>query len=230
MLEDDNYDDDDDRRSVGSSMTSPFPAHQLGGHFGIPYHGHSPLGTHESPFAASQIFSQTDGPFNLYSIGETSWKRQRSDDGDNESRPETPLNDLQDPPWDVHDNIPVPFRKGLIDADKDDSSNTVSDSYMDSSANTVASENVEGSALSNPETGAIPFPGSSPSSNQQSSIQFPGSSSSPDRADSPHPVRSRVSSLAEDVHTPLLRSRVHSRFGELHMGEAGWRTRRESSA
>ena len=77
----------------------------------------------------------------------------------------------------------------------------------------------------------IPFP----TNGTKSTITFPGGSPEyPHGFDSPYPssqFRSRVNSYAEtEIPTPFLRSRVQSRLGDLAMGEAGWRTRRESTA
>jgi 1-phosphatidylinositol-3-phosphate 5-kinase len=83
-------DDEDDHRSVFSSITS---------HATMP----------QSPFAASQLFHRTDEPYSLFSIAET--KRQVSDDGSgsSRSRPLTPGAE-----WD----LPAPFRRNLADEDE----------------------------------------------------------------------------------------------------------------
>lgn len=84
-------DDDEDRRSVMSSITS-----------------HAALS--QSPFAASQLFYRTDEPYSLFSIAET--RCQVSDDGSasSRSRPLTPGVD-----WDV----PAPFRRNVADEERE---------------------------------------------------------------------------------------------------------------
>ena len=81
--------DDDDSRSVVSSATSPFAAHQLGSEsrsFNLSY-------LSQSPFAASQLFGRSDS-FSLFSIAETKRHRSVSEGSGSVSRVATP--DLQD--------------------------------------------------------------------------------------------------------------------------------------
>jgi len=197
-------DDEDDRRSVVSSSPSAFPAHQ---------HRHSLEAFPPSPFSASQLFSRTDEPFNLFSIAES--RRNPSDGG---SRPQTPGSIINAPvtPWNMIDRAAPPFRRGIEDDD------------ADAQPLTAAFEGVV--VPSTPATtlpGGIAFPTNDPS--QQSSIQFP--IYSPDQMDFTRPgQRSRVNSEVE-AQTPFMRSRVQSRMNDLmNAGEIGWRTRRESTA
>ncbi|CAK5280385.1 unnamed protein product [Mycena citricolor] len=194
-------DDDDDRRSVVSSVTS-FPAHQLGiDTIGLSQHP-------QSPFSASQLFSRTDEPFNLYSIAETKRRISGSDESGFGSRPVTPPHVA----WEetLSDN-PAPFRRGASDDDAN-----VADPYH---------------AEETPAT--FEFPGAVPiNPDALSTIQFPRGS--PDHLDSPGPLRLRSRFNSEfESGTPFIRSRVHSRMDSLGGGgggEPGWRTRRESTA
>ncbi|KAG6878320.1 hypothetical protein C0993_008917 [Termitomyces sp. T159_Od127] len=202
-------DDDDDRRSIVSS----FPAHQL---------GLGPGAHPQSPFAASQLFGQTDEPFNLFSIAETRRPVANSVYSGDESRPITPrLEELDDGIWEPFQDIPVPFRRALSDEDKD--STSLTDGF---------SESPKASGIKTP----VDFPVSAPISVQgpTSSIQFP--IVSPDYGmESPHHpqslLRSRFDSPSEfEQATPFIRSRVHSRLDSVTNVEPGWRTRRESTA
>jgi 1-phosphatidylinositol-3-phosphate 5-kinase len=196
-------DDDDDRRSVVSSSPSAFPAHQ---------HRQSLEAFPASPFSASQLFSRTDEPFNLFSIAES--RRHPSDSG---SRPQTPAEITNAPvtPWSAIDRVAPPFRRGIEDDDAD--------------TQPLAAFDGAGVPVTPSTTlpGGIAFPTNDLT--QQSSIQFPVSS--PDRSEFTRPgQRSRVNSEIE-AQTPFMRSRVQSRLNDLmNAGEIGWRTRRESTA
>ncbi|KAJ7597343.1 hypothetical protein C8J56DRAFT_316262 [Mycena floridula] len=197
-------DDDDDRRSVVSSVGF-FPAHQLGLDI-LP----------QSPFAASQLFSRTDEPFNLYSIAETK-RRSGSVDSDFPSRPIS-LHES----WDSPRGIPAPFRRGLSDEDKD----------PDSLSNPFSETNTP-----DDPSGQIPidFPGF-PALNASTTnfIQFPMGSPdlSQDIARPPSRLRSQFNSYADfEAATPFIRSRVQSILDNTgNAAEPGWRTRRESTA
>ncbi|KAF8517300.1 hypothetical protein BU17DRAFT_50059 [Hysterangium stoloniferum] len=195
-------DDDDDRRSVLSSTTS-FAA--------LPH----------SPFAASQIFYRTDEPYSLFSIAET--RRQVSDDGSTSprSRPLTPGNE-----WET----PAPFRRNP--AADDEHERADKDVHSDSALDTLP-------APLEPQN-LIQFPTAATTTTDggvgKSTIQFPGSTSCDSQfsAETPRPTSlrtSRVNSFAEtEIAVPFLRSRVHSRLEWSGGPEAGWRTRRESTA
>ncbi|KAJ6623112.1 hypothetical protein B0H10DRAFT_1873551 [Mycena sp. CBHHK59/15] len=205
-------DDDDDRRSVVSSVTS-FPAHQLG--MDTMSLAHHP----QSPFAASQLFSRTDEPFNLYSIAETKRRVSGSDESGFASRPITPpsVRERVDGVWEPLRENPAPFRRGLSD-----------DEVIPDPFSTEESPTGPGSKAPFEFPGAIPINVDAPSS-----IQFP--KGSPDHLDSPGPhsrLRSRFNSYGGDfeVATPFIRSRVQSRLDSFTGGEPGWRTRRESTA
>ena len=208
--------DDDDRRSI-SSIASPFAAHQFGNDsLAMGLAGHP-----QSPFAASQLFGRTEEPFNLFSIAETRRLISTSDEGSFASRPLTPPSFTLEDSWGLQTSI-APFRRGLVDDDKDLS--IVTDVFpRDSPAVGSGTK----TPLDFPQT--IPIPNGA-----MSSIQFP--MSSPERQpDSPKPQsmpRSRYSSYADfDSSTPFIRSRVQSRLTDYLMaGEPGWRTRRESTA
>jgi 1-phosphatidylinositol-3-phosphate 5-kinase len=219
MLEEDTYDDnDDDRRSVTSIATSGFPAHQLES-----VHSQLP----QSPFSASQLF-RTDEPFNLFSIAEMGGSGGSRGFGGEDADSNGVGNGGDEEQASV-----APFRRRMSDEDKDVLPSNALESFIADS-----SPQQQASASRSPEQGPqqhtvtfLPFPTQAGDA-AQSSIQFPGSNS-PEGTDSPRPIdlRSRVSSFATegDIHTPFLRSRVQSRLGEF-TGEAGWRTRRESSA
>jgi 1-phosphatidylinositol-3-phosphate 5-kinase len=211
-------DDDDDRRSI-SSAVSPFAAHQFGNDplvMGIAQYP-------QSPFAASQLFSRTDEPFNLFSIAEIRRLISGSDEGSFTSRPLTPLSHSQEDSWESQTSKPIaPFRRGLADDDKE----------LDIITNVFPRGSPPvGSGVKTP----LDFPATIPIPNGAiSTIQFP--LSSPERQpDSPVPQsvpRSRYNSYLDlDSSTPFIRSRVQSRLTDFLMaGEPGWRTRRESTA
>ena len=181
------------------------------------------LGHHsQSPFAASQLFGRSDEPFNLYSIAETRRHPSGSDGSGMNSRPITPGLDMEYSPWDESiDAQPAPFRRAITDEDKDTLAET--DPFPPEQSPTGPR-----SAIKSPTESplALPFP----LGGAKSSIQFPGGS--PEHGpDSPGTApRSRVNSHNDEIQTPFLRSRVQSRLNELAMGDAGWRTRRESTA
>ena len=92
--------DDDDRRSIVSSVNS-FPAHQFGSE------SFNSLAFYpQSPYSASQIFERKDDQFNLYSIAET--KRPLFESG---------LEGM----YEVAQKNPAPFRRTLSDEEKDSS-------------------------------------------------------------------------------------------------------------
>ncbi|KAL4251514.1 1-phosphatidylinositol-3-phosphate 5-kinase [Abortiporus biennis] len=206
-------DEEDDKRSIISSITSSFPAHQLGAEsrtFGL---------MPQSPFAASQLFGRSDS-FSLFSIAETKRPRSGSDESGFASRPITPGDDLRDDPL-GHPN-PAPFRRALTDEDKDPVS--LSDRYRHD-------QSPSGTGVKTP----IDFPVTVPVSvdGNTSSVAFPVSS--PDQHygfDTPGVSRSRYNSYADFDGATFIRSRVQSRFGDgfTAVGEPGWRERRESTA
>lgn len=202
--------DEDDSRSVITSYTSsPFAAHQLGSdsrHLGL---AHLP----QSPFAASQLFGRNDS-FSLFSIAETKRPYADSDESGLGSRSVTP---------DIGDAHPAhaPFRRALTEEEKEPVS--VADPFAHDQTPLAQGSKTP---IEFPVTVPVAMNGSS------SSIAFPMSSpEQPLSFDSPGGVRSRYNSFA-DLHggPPFVRSRVHSRLGEIDAGEPGWRTRRESTA
>ncbi|KXN88911.1 1-phosphatidylinositol 3-phosphate 5-kinase FAB1 [Leucoagaricus sp. SymC.cos] len=202
-------DDEDDRRSVVSSVT--FPAHQFG------MDTLSGLGHPQSPFAASQMFGRTDEPFNLYSIAETRKVAYGSDNGS--PRPATPSFPLKDDPnWGPVLDNPAPFRRALSDEGEGDQSpldNFPSDLSITVEPTTPAELNI---------TAPVSIPGTN-------FIQFP--MGSPERgADSPLPNGHRLQPSGDyEMATPFIRSRVQSRIDDISPTvEPGWRTRRESTA
>ncbi|KAF9015759.1 hypothetical protein BDQ17DRAFT_1229974 [Cyathus striatus] len=206
--------DEDDRRSVVSSVTSAFPAHQLGNDTiaGLGYHP-------QSPFAASQLFGRTDEPFNLYSIAETHRPMYGSEGS--ESLPVTPhLREREDGVWESIRDNPAPFRRAVTDEDKD--------------TDDIPSFSQEGSPTTSGSKPMVEFSVTKPINIEAptSSIQFPVGS--PDFLDSPRATsRSRPGAAPYgdlEVATPFIRSRVHSRLDSVVNGEPGWRTRRESTA
>ena len=105
--------DEDDRRSIMTSISSPFAAHQ----FGTESRSLNLPGLPQSPFAASHLFGRTDEPFSLFSIAETKRTRSRSQDSGFGSRPMTPLDGLGTARF-FREN-PVPFRRAQTEEDKD---------------------------------------------------------------------------------------------------------------
>ncbi|KZT04073.1 uncharacterized protein LAESUDRAFT_738031 [Laetiporus sulphureus 93-53] len=89
--------DDDDRRSINSSMTSPFAAHQLGEALLF------------LPFTASQLFRCTDEPFNLFSVVKTKIYPDSDD-----SALASPLSTFLD---EIHRDLP--FRRALTEEVQD---------------------------------------------------------------------------------------------------------------
>jgi 1-phosphatidylinositol-3-phosphate 5-kinase len=211
-------DEDDDHRSVISNISSSFPHHLPVDAGTLGYYS-------QSPFAASQLFGRSDEPFNLYSIAETRRQMSGSEGSGLRSRPMSPAVNDRSGRWERDvDAEAAPFRRGVADDDEKDPI-IVSDPFGNEH-----SISVPRSATKTPDfPSTIPFP----TDGTKSTITFPASS--PEHGlDSPHPsnhFRSRVNSYAEtEIPTPFLRSRVQSRLGDLIMGEAGWRTRRESTA
>ncbi|KAI0639865.1 hypothetical protein C8Q77DRAFT_1185647 [Trametes polyzona] len=214
----DDDEDEDDRRSIMSSMTSPFAAHQFGSESrSLHLYAHP-----QSPYAASQLFGRTDEPFNLFSIAETRRLYSGSDDSALGSRPITPMDGFATARF-IREN-PVPFRRALTEEDKD--SLTAADKFQRDSP-----------VAGGPNT-PIEFPVTVPVTIEgaTSSVQFPVSSpDQPSAIESPGVLRSRFNSYADfEGSPPFIRSRVQSRLGESFsvntFGEPGWRTRRESTA
>ena len=199
----DDSDDEDDSRSV---VSSTFAAHQLGSESRAFNLSHLP----QSPYAASQLFGRNDS-FSLFSIAETKRPHAGSEESGMGSRSATP--DL------VEHLGHIPFRRALTEEEKE---SAVSDQF-----------DRDHTPLSQRSKTPIDFPVTVPVSDGSSStIAFPVSSpDQPISLESPSVVRSRYNSFA-DLHggPPFIRSRVHSRLGEIEVGEPGWRTRRESTA
>lgn len=204
-LEDDTImdDDEDDRRSVVSSSPSMYASHQ---------YRHSLEALPQSPFSASQLFGRVEEHFNLFSIAET--KPQNY--SESSTRPGTPADVGGRAPWEIPvKRVAAPFRRVAEDEEADTVAMDVALSST-GPVTTPANENV-----------IFPFT----EDNGQSSIQFPGSS--PEQpSDRPGFSRGRVESDVDSLHTPFMRSRVQSRMQEIGLlaGDAGWRTRRESTA
>ncbi|KAJ3558998.1 hypothetical protein NM688_g604 [Phlebia brevispora] len=208
--------DEDDSRSIISTTTSPFTAHQLGAESRSFNHLSHLASLPQSPFAASQLFGRNDS-FSLFSIAETKRPNSGSEENGFPSRPMTPGDDLQD-----DDSRPnhAPFRRALTEDEKDPMS-------LSSQYSQGTSPYAQGSKT------PIDFPVTVPVSTDgsTSSVAFPVSS--PDQSsgfDSPQGVRSRYNSFADLHGAGHPRSRVQSRLGDHDAGEAGWRTRRESTA
>lgn len=208
IMNSDDEDGDDDRRSVVSSINSPFAAHQLGvGESRSLNRGNLP----QSPFAASQLFGRSDS-FSLFSIAEMKRPYSGSDESGLGSRPVTPAEDLHD----LRSDLPVPFRRALSDEDPVSLSDKFKHDYS------------PGNGCKTP----VDFPLTVPIQTEgTSTVAFP--ISSPDQPfgpETPGMPRSRYNSYA-DFEGPIpMRSRVQSRLGGEHFGEAGWRMRRESTA
>lgn len=205
-------DDDDDSRSVISSATSPFAAHQ----FGVESRSFNLANLPQSPFAASQLFGRHDS-FHLFSIAETMRSYPESDGSGLGSRSISPDFPNERDLKPSH----APFRRATSEDEKEPLS--LSEAFRS-----------DHTPLGNGSKTPIDFPVTVPVSvnGSTSSVAFPVSS--PDQSfayESPGGVRSRYNSFA-DLHVgpSFLRNRVQSRLGESEIGEPGWRTRRESTA
>jgi 1-phosphatidylinositol-3-phosphate 5-kinase len=200
--------DEDDSRSIFSSTTSPFAAHQLGSESRSFNLAHLP----QSPFAASQLFGRNDS-FSLFSIAETKRPYSGSDDSGMGSRSVTP---------DIADSRPghAPFRRALTEEEKD-----LLSMHEDFDQERPPLAQGSKTPIDFPVTVPVQLNGSA------SSVAFPvGSPEQPHGLDGPGDTRSRYNSFAE-LHGPsFVRSRVQSRLGDIEVGEPGWRTRRESTA
>ncbi|KAK2461486.1 hypothetical protein APHAL10511_005949 [Amanita phalloides] len=192
--------DEDDRRSVVSSVHSGFPAHQLGGE------GVASLAFYsQSPYSASQIAERKEDSFNLYSIAET----KRASFGD-ELSPERPDN-----MWELPRENPAPFRRALSDEEKD--SGQLNGTYIQ--------EDIPGSSTSfhvakskdDANASTVQFPVGSPDHLDSPRVHDRLRSRFNSYGDS-------------DTATPFIRSRVQSRLDSLASLDIGWRTRRESTA
>lgn len=211
-------DEDDDRRSVNSNISTPYTSHILDQHLSA-YGQRS-----QSPFMASQHLTRSDEPFNLYSISETRRHFSGSEGSGFGSRPLTPGDTERGNIWE--DNVdaqPAPFRRAPADEERDPV--VEAESYQDQSPTRPISRTKTPVDLQ--------IVTADTTNGSKSTIQFPGSS--PEHGlDSPYPsslLRSRVNSYADtDAPTPFMRSRVQSRLNELNIGDVGWRTRRESTA
>jgi 1-phosphatidylinositol-3-phosphate 5-kinase len=216
--------DDDDRHSIASAATSSFPAHQFGSDMSLGYGPGARRQAPASPFAASQLFGRGDEPFSLFSIAEARRALSHaSDDSAFDSRPQTPDEDSV--------GVPVraaPFRRPMGVDDEKIGVHVVEPEHAPPDGTGAGGASLSRSPVEFPKTIAVNTEG-------LSSIQFPVSSpDQPFAADGPFTgIRSRYNSVAEltDGPTPFIRSRVQSRLMDsLGMGEAGWRTRRESTA
>lgn len=201
-LEDENaIDEDDDAKSVMSSSASIYGAHQ---------YRQSLEALPTSPFAASQIFRRLEEPFNLFSIAETKPMLE----SEPTSRPETPgeVSGVQRP-WEVPVNpVPAPFRRVMQDEEAD---SVALEASVTGPISTPANENVVFPVIEDKGTSSIQFPAGSPEQG----------------TDRPGFGRGRLDSDVDVLQTPFLRSRVQSRLADIVMaGDAGWRTRRESTA
>ncbi|KAG8834793.1 1-phosphatidylinositol-3-phosphate 5-kinase, partial [Serendipita sp. 399] len=196
--------DDDDRRSVVSSSPSLFANHQ---------YRTSLEALPSSPFAASQLFRKVEEPYSLFSIAEGKGQALMGDD----TRPETPVDGSSQGPWDVPiQRVAAPFRRVAQDEEGD---SVAIESSMNATTGPISTPAHEGIAFPVMDDGGM------------SSIQFPGGSPE-HNGERPGMHRARVESDVDSLQTPFIRSRVQSRLADLGLlaGEAGWRTRRESTA
>lgn len=214
MLEEEDN-DDDDRRSVGSIYTG-FPPHQLD-----LLHSHS-------PYSTTHMYAKSEEPYNLFPIGESRRKEAYGDDGSAYgSRPPTPGEQTWNEP--SGSAVPPPFRRGLLDDDKETGPPETLESIISASPsmNSVRAPMSPAPHIPFPtrDTKAMsPMPG-------LSTIQFPGSPSSSDGNRSPHPLRSRFNSYATE-YDPMARARRQSKMdvASTDADDDEWRVRRESSA
>lgn len=184
MLEGGNYNDDDDRRSIGSMQSSTFPPHQL------EFVQSAYLGLH-SPFSAQTLLSHSHDA-NPYALPESASRRrvfsnpQRASDGD--------------APIEVDDSSAVaPFRCN-VDDDKEPGSGPNADEAIEqylSDTGTKSAPVKLGPAHGTRPSVSIAFP--TVHEPKESFIHFPGSSS-PDGTDSQKLLRSRVSRISTCSH------------------------------
>jgi len=202
-------DDEDDRRSVVSSVASPFATHHPSDPYSLARYTNSPFSTSQI-----QLNNQKPDPFNLFSITET--KR-------GSESPHSPVVSAG-APYDrdvdlIHSTV-VPFRRNL--------SNDETQPIRIPSSGHERSLSAQSSKL------PVEFPITIPVSGNGaiSSVTFPGSP--PEHAlDSADDIRSRINSSYGDFDgsgTPFIRSRVQSRIPDNFGAEPEWRARRESTA
>ncbi|CAL1694246.1 unnamed protein product [Somion occarium] len=205
MLDPDDEDGEDDRRSIISSVTSPFAAHQFGSEPRPLTRTHLP----QSPFAASQLFGQSDS-YSLFSIAEMRRPYSGSDESGFVSRPLTPADNGPDSQY----GFPVPFRRAI----SDDDPVSLADRFRHDHSPANGSKT------------PVEFPLTVPVETEgQSTIAFPLSSSEQAfDSETPGMPRSRYNSYADFDGAGGSRSRVQSRLD--NFGEPGWRVRRESTA
>jgi 1-phosphatidylinositol-3-phosphate 5-kinase len=226
MIEDDE-DDDDDRRSIVSSTSFAFSPHQL-------EFAQSAYAGHLSPFSPQSILSTHSFESNLtfMGIGDSSGSlipRAGASSLAYEDGAESPIYEMEDSSSSV-----APFRRnldeereGIIDASEGDDRDALEQYLSDAEGASTPMRPAGSGGHSNRPSVTFPTLGQG---QKESFIHFPGSSS-PDGADSPRPLRSRVSSFATEGEAstpPFLRSRLPSRLAPEIIG--GWRTRRDSSA
>ncbi|KAF8305006.1 hypothetical protein DL93DRAFT_2144921 [Clavulina sp. PMI_390] len=218
MLEDDTYDDDDDRQSVSSYQSGPgfTPRIESIPNSYIPH----------SPFSAQTLISHSYDAFNLFAIPESNASHR--------GRPGSAPSDGISAIMDDSSSALAPFRRN-VDEDKETSPHPPADDAIEHYLSDGESKAAPVKQVPpTPQTAghsarpsvSIAFP-SVIEGKGESFIAFPGSGS-PERSDSPRPMRSRVSSDIDGA--PFLRSRVPSRLTMLDVGQPGWRTRRESTA
>ncbi|KAF8665459.1 hypothetical protein AX16_000477 [Volvariella volvacea WC 439] len=199
--------DDDDRGSVISSVTSfPVP-------FVMEPISHSVGRFPQSPFS-SQVFGE---PYNPYSFSEP--KRPLGTPTEIKIGLPSRSDSFDAGLWEPLAANPAPFRRDMNDEDK------LIGHISSEAFPTSASPTTTGYKPS------LSFPISIPVNKElMSTIQFPVGS--PEHVmDSPHSFsRPGMGYYGEvDATTPFIRSRVHSRLDSLP-GDIGWRTRRESMA
>lgn len=201
-------DDEDDRRSVVSSIASPFATHHPSDPYSLVRYTNSPFSTSQV-----QITGQKSDTFNLFSIAET--KRGSESQHSTVRSPGAP----EDPDDDLIHSTVVPFRRNL--------SNEETEPIGIPSSGHERSLSAQSSKLPVEFPITVPVPGGA-----VSSITFPGSP--PEHAvECTEGMRSRINSSYGDFDgsgTPFVRSRVQSRMPDSLGSEPGWRTRRESTA
>lgn len=199
-------DDEDDRRSVVSSIASPFATHHPSDHYLSRYTN--------SPFSTSQVLipGQKSDTFNLFAIAEP----KRSSEGVH-----SPVVSTGAPHDDddlIHPTV-VPFRRNLSNDEAEPIRIQCPGHETDLSAQS-------------PKV-PVEFPITVPVSGNGaiSSVAFPGSPSE-HALEYTDDIRSRINSYGDfdGTGTPFVRSRVQSRIPDNFGPEPGWRTRRESTA
>ncbi|TFK77523.1 hypothetical protein BDN72DRAFT_808414 [Pluteus cervinus] len=163
----------------------------------------------QSPFAAAKMFGRQEGPFPMFSIATTTYRPAHEMRG---KLSPWPADDDDSSDESLKENA-APFRRRLSDEEKDTS--RIGIMTLDSPVIPTNKPSVK-------------FPPVSSSFKEQSTIQFPVGS--PEQIPGSLGSSSRLNGADSFDETPFIRSRAQSRLDAVILADAGWRTRRESTA